>query len=316
VRTIDEIAFQTNLLALNAAVEAARAGDTRTRLRGRREEVRALALRSAEAARNTAALIDESVGHAERGVAINAEVLAAFATIDANAGRVDAVVAEIAGACAEQTQGVAHINEAVERMNEVTQQVAAAREQSASAATEMSSQAESLTDMVRGFQLTASAQPADADTRADTNARRAVAPGRHAERAAPAAGPRAPQPRDGSDRRAHLSARPPDARRRRHGGPAGRGAPARRARRPGRERDGERPARQILGQRPLVARSGVERGRPLRWSAPLAFPRLGGAVGVSSRTCIFCTNPPTLTHLYRLYSNDCPVRIADFALFA
>jgi len=153
VRTIDEIAFQTNLLALNAAVEAARAGEAGKGFAVVAEEVRALAMRSAEAARNTAALIEESVENAEGGVALNEEVLRNLEEIQSQVERVGTVMAEIAAASEQQSQGVEQINQAVEQMNAVTQQTAAGAEESASTAEELTSQAERMRAMVAEFRL-------------------------------------------------------------------------------------------------------------------------------------------------------------------
>jgi methyl-accepting chemotaxis protein len=155
VKTIDEIAFQTNLLALNAAVEAARAGDAGKGFAVVAEEVRNLAMRSAEAAKNTANLIEESVKNAEGGVAINSEVSAHLKKITEQVLRVSDVMSEIAAASEQQSEGVEQVNTGVEQMNHVTQQTAAGAQESAAAAQELAAQASKMLDMVGTFSLTA-----------------------------------------------------------------------------------------------------------------------------------------------------------------
>ena len=153
IKTIDEIAFQTNLLALNAAVEAARAGEAGKGFAVVAEEVRNLAMRSAEAAKNTADMIEGSVKNAENGVNINQEVMKNLEEINGHAKRVSEVMAEIAAASDQQSQGVGQVNSAMEQMNQLTQQNAANSEESASASEQLSAQAQEMRAMVAGFTI-------------------------------------------------------------------------------------------------------------------------------------------------------------------
>lgn len=175
VKTIDEIAMQTNLLALNAAVEAARAGEAGRGFAVVAEEVRNLAQRSAEAAKNTANMIEDSVKNADEGVTIVSDVAKSFEAITDSNAKVDNLIAEIADASKEQSQGIDQINSAVAQMDKVTQQNAANSEESASAAEELSSQAEELQNMVSQFILTNSSNkiPIKRVTRNDSVASRA-----------------------------------------------------------------------------------------------------------------------------------------------
>jgi methyl-accepting chemotaxis protein len=144
IKTIDEIAFQTNLLALNAAVEAARAGEAGAGFAVVAEEVRNLAMRSADAAKNTSVLIEGTVNKIKYGSDLVATTNEAFSEVAVSSSKVGELVGEIAAASQEQAQGIDQINKAVAEMDKVTQQTAANAEESASASEEMNAQAEQM----------------------------------------------------------------------------------------------------------------------------------------------------------------------------
>ncbi|MFA6009746.1 MAG: methyl-accepting chemotaxis protein [Desulfobacteraceae bacterium] len=148
IKTIDEIAFQTNLLALNAAVEAARAGEAGAGFAVVADEVRNLALRAADAAKNTAALIEGTVKKINEGSAIVNETNEAFSEVSESSKKVGDLVSEIAAASNEQAEGIEQVNKATVEMDKVTQQNAANAEESASASEEMSAQANQMMEYV------------------------------------------------------------------------------------------------------------------------------------------------------------------------
>ncbi|MCB2186769.1 MAG: methyl-accepting chemotaxis protein [Deltaproteobacteria bacterium] len=148
IKTIDEIAFQTNLLALNAAVEAARAGEAGAGFAVVADEVRNLAMRAAEAAKNTSNLIESSVNNIKRGSELVGRTNQAFSEVAASSEKVTELVGEIAAASTEQAQGIDQVNKAATEMDKVTQQVAANAEESAASAEELSAQASTMQGFV------------------------------------------------------------------------------------------------------------------------------------------------------------------------
>ncbi len=149
IKTIDEIAFQTNLLALNAAVEAARAGEAGAGFAVVADEVRNLSMRAADAAKNTADLLEGTVKKISEGSRLVTQTNDAFTAVAKSAGKVGDLVGEIAAASREQAQGIGQVNTAVMEMDKVIQQNAANSEESASGAEQMTAQAEKLKAIVQ-----------------------------------------------------------------------------------------------------------------------------------------------------------------------
>lgn len=162
IKTIDEIAFQTNILALNAAVEAARAGEAGAGFAVVADEVRSLARRAAEAARETAGMIEDSMERSDRGVQVNAMVGKNLADvleraqqvenglkgIASSVSQVNEAMDELEASVKEQQDGIGQINTAITQVNEVTQGNAASAEEAASAAEEMNAQSVTLKEIV------------------------------------------------------------------------------------------------------------------------------------------------------------------------
>jgi len=153
IKTIDEIAFQTNLLALNAAVEAARAGEAGAGFAVVADEVRNLAMRAAEAAKNTADLIEGTVKRVNAGSDLVTKTNEAFDEVAKSAAKVGELVGEIAAASNEQAKGIEQVNQGMAEMDKVTQQNAANAEESSSASEEMTAQAQELASMLAAFKL-------------------------------------------------------------------------------------------------------------------------------------------------------------------
>jgi methyl-accepting chemotaxis protein len=152
IKTIDEIAFQTNILALNAAVEAARAGEAGMGFAVVADEVRNLAQRSAQAAKDTAGLIEESIQNAQQGGATLQQVTSSIGAITQSANKVKGLVDEISVAGRQQAQGIDQVTQAISQMEKVTQTTAATAEESAAASEELNAQAETSMIVVRKLQ--------------------------------------------------------------------------------------------------------------------------------------------------------------------
>ena len=151
IKTIDEIAFQTNLLALNAAVEAARAGEAGAGFSVVADEVRNLAIRAAEAAKNTSELIEGTVRRVQTGAGIVDRTNDAMTKVSQSALKVGELLSEIAVASHDNTSGIAKINQNISDVDSVTQQNASSAEQTASASEEMAAQAEQMKDLVKAL---------------------------------------------------------------------------------------------------------------------------------------------------------------------
>ena len=180
IGVIDEIAFQTNLLALNAGVEAARAGEAGKGFAVVASEVRALAQRSADAAKEIKALISASTHQVEQGVGLVGQTGEALERIVSQVAEIDSLVAEIAASAQEQATGLHQVNTAVNEMDRVTQQNAAMVEETTAASHSLSSEAESLAASVSRFKVGAG-QEAAAPAAVRSPSRGDSFAGRHAQ---------------------------------------------------------------------------------------------------------------------------------------
>ncbi len=161
IKTIDEIAFQTNLLALNAAVEAARAGEAGAGFAVVADEVRNLAMRAAEAAKNTSSLIEKTIVTVKNSNELTLQTQEGFKENVEISNKIGLLIDEISAASNEQAQGIGQIGKAVAEMDMVTQKTAAGAEESASTAEELSAQSSDLKSLVESLAVFVSGKKVD-----------------------------------------------------------------------------------------------------------------------------------------------------------